>query len=487
MGQASPHVPVERGDLVGDLSQIGAALEAMAPALRRQDQSPKQFEFHDAHAKQREFLALTELEALYGGAAGGGKSDALLMAALQHVHVPGYRALLLRRTYPALNLPGAIMDRAHDWLDGTAAHWDDQDKRWTFPSGAILQFGYCDAERDLDRYKGAEFHFIGIDEVTEWPEPWYLFLFSRLRRVVGFDVAMRMRAATNPDGLGAEWVRERFGIPEDTVVTENIQTTDERVFMPARAEDNPSLDLEAYELSLSQLGPVRYQQLRFGRWLRDAGGLVYSIAGRHIIDIAPACSRYVLAIDYGFNDSTAFVVFGWRENDPTTFALMAEKRTGLTPGKAAERVQELQALYAFEAIVGDTGGLGKGYVEEARSRFQLPIEAAEKNNKRGYIELLNGALESDQLRFVRGACEPLLEEARKLPWDKERKLPAAGFEDHACDAMLYGWRRARAYYEKPPTPQAAESTIAALNRTAAEHKARYLKSLKARRPLSNIR
>src|SRR5688572_25485242 len=83
---------------------------------------------------QRAFLALDTPEALYGGAAGGGKSSALLMAALQHVHVPGYAALLLRRTYADLSLPGALMDRAREWLMNTDARWNAQTKTWHFPS-----------------------------------------------------------------------------------------------------------------------------------------------------------------------------------------------------------------------------------------------------------------------------------------------------------------------------------------------------------------
>lgn len=470
-----------------DLTELGAALDAIRPALGKLRTDTSQFLPHDAHAKQREFLAYDGLEALYGGAAGGGKSDALLMSALQYVHVPAYKSLLLRRTYPDLGLPGAIMDRAHTWLRGTAATWNDRDKRYTFPSGAVLQFGYCDTVGDLDRYKSAEFQFIGIDEVTEWPEAWVTFLFSRLRRVVGHDVPIRMRAATNPDGPGQEWVRERFGIPLDEVVTEPIHATDNRMFLPARAEDNPTLDLEAYELSLAQLGPAKYQQLRWGRWVRDSEGLVYRIKDAHLIDIAPRCTRFVLAIDYGFKDSIAFVVWGWREDDPTAYCLHAEKVAGLIPSAAAERTQELTRTWPFEAIVGDTGGLGKGYAEEARTRFRLPIEPAEKNNKRGYIDLFNGDLDRGRILFVRGATDEYVAEARKLPWDKERKLPASGFEDHACDAGLYGWRRVRAYYESVPAPKPEPGSAEARAAAAAAQKARYLADLKRSRERRRFR
>lgn len=153
--------------------------------------------------KQSAFLLLGELgfrEALYDGAAAGGKSEALLIAALQYVDVPGYAALLLRRTYQDLALPEALMDRAAQWLQGTDASWSAADHTWTFPSGATVTFGYLDTERSQYRYQSAAFQFCGLDELTQFTEAQYRFLFSRLRRKAGVNVPLRMRSATNPGG-----------------------------------------------------------------------------------------------------------------------------------------------------------------------------------------------------------------------------------------------------------------------------------------------
>lgn len=271
----------------------------------------EQYSVHIPHPKQQVFLTIQAQEAMYGGAAGGGKSDAVLMSALQYVDVPGYSALILRRTWPDLNAPGAILDRARTWLKSTDAQERDGGRMWVFPSGAKLQFGYM--QRDADKYKfqSAEYQFIGWDELTHFEEAQYTYMFSRLRRPklaclncgnavrrykskgVGwvhtsrsagprcsnvfpdpkviaqypaavkdnltiFDVPLRMRSATNPGGIGNEWVKARLVNPETRAKG--------AVFLPARLADNPSLDQSEYRESLSHLTTVDRQRLEDGDW-----------------------------------------------------------------------------------------------------------------------------------------------------------------------------------------------------------------------------
>jgi len=206
--------------------------------------------------KQLEFLSCFNKEILYGGAAGGGKSAALLMAALMFVTVPEYRALLLRRTYADLSLPGALIDLSKEWLEETDAHWNEIHKQWKFPSGATLNFGYLDNEKAKYRYLGAQFHFVGFDELTQFTASQYLYLFSRNRKIKGVDIPLRFRTASNPGGMGHEWVKQRF-------ITERKQG---RLFIPAKLFDNPHLDQESYEKNLNELDPVTRKQLKDGDW-----------------------------------------------------------------------------------------------------------------------------------------------------------------------------------------------------------------------------
>lgn len=216
----------------------------------------------DPTPRQTIFLLLNDtLEALYGGAAGGGKSEAGLAAATQFVDVPGYAALILRRSYRDLALPGALMDRSHKWWKQTDAHWDGTNHVWTFPSGAKIQFGYLEHEGDETRYQSAEFQYIFFDELTQFSAQQYTYMFSRLRRTRGMiDIPLRMRSASNPGGVGHIWVKKRWNLPSGRTGKKN------RVFVSAYLEDNPYLDQETYELSFEELSPVTKAQLRHGDW-----------------------------------------------------------------------------------------------------------------------------------------------------------------------------------------------------------------------------
>lgn len=217
------------------------------------------------------------LEALYGGAAGGGKSIGQLIGALQYVEHAGYAALILRKTYTDLSLPGALMDVANRWLGGTDAHWNDKRSTWEFPAGATLTFGYLDSPKDKYRYQSSEFQFIGFDELTQFQEFDYRYLFSRLRRLEGSNIPIRMRAGSNPGNIGHEWVKQRF----------MVEQSDNRVFLPAKLGDNPHVDKVAYEQSLDELDPITKAQLLNGDWSARKPGNKFKREWFEIVDAYP--------------------------------------------------------------------------------------------------------------------------------------------------------------------------------------------------------
>lgn len=465
---------------MADRGVVARAIEVQRERERRARVARNYVPF-DLHPKQRALLALPHRMVLYGGAAGGGKTEALAADFLQHIRRPGYSALILRRSFRALNLPGSIMHRMRQWVP--EEFWSEQEKRFTFPTSgkpATIQFGYCDHEHDLSQYQSAEFHKLGIDELTEWPEGWATFLMSRVRRKRGDDIPTGFRAGTNPGGIGGEWVRERWGIPEGVIVEHPIENGN-RYFLPARAEDNPTLDLADYEESLKELSAAKYEQLRWGRWVRDGEGFVYSSWSsanllRECPDwIAPGKVSALLAQDYGVTNDTSFNILAWREHDPCVYVVRSWKLSGLSPSENAEIVQNLEREWHFEGIVGDVGGLGKAFAEEASKRFSLPIQQADKNNKRGYIELLNGELKRLRVLIVESGCAQLVHEYKTLPWAENRLKEADGFANHCADGVLYGWRATTNYHEvaqarapRAGTPEHAAVMAEELERLAVE-------------------
>lgn len=212
---------------------------------------------HNPFDQQIDFLTYPAEELLYGGMAGGGKSDSLLMGALQYVKEPDYAALILRRSYQDLSQPGAIMDRARKWLsayvEAGIVKWDRDTKTFIFPSGATLTFGYLAHDNDLDQYQGSEFQFVGFDELTQFTEKQYTYLHSRLRKLKKSDIPIRMRAGTNPGGRGHDWVKAKFILGEVP-------------FIPSSYLDNIYLDAEEYAKSLEKLDELTKRQLMYGDW-----------------------------------------------------------------------------------------------------------------------------------------------------------------------------------------------------------------------------
>lgn len=241
-------------------------------------------------------------------------SEAMLMAAAQYVEVPGYSALLLRRTFPDLNQPGAILERSKQWWSGRA-RWVEDQKAWHFPSGSVIKFGHIEHEKDKYDYQGAEYQFIGFDELSQFTETMYRYLFSRLRRKHGIDVPLRMRAASNPGGIGHEWVKQRF-------IVEGREKG--RYFLPAGLKDNPSLNAEEYLRSLENLDPITRAQLIEGDWdIHESGG-AFSRAWFSIVDLVPSqFDRLVRAWDIA--------------STPSSFSKKADWTVGLLMGAAGGR------------------------------------------------------------------------------------------------------------------------------------------------------
>jgi len=340
------------------------------------------------------------------------------MAALQYVDVPGYAAILFRRTYADLSLPGALMSRSHEWLGGKAK-WRDSTKTWIFPSGATLSFGYLENEKDKYRYQSAEFQFIGFDELTQFTETQYRYLFSRLRRLEGVDIPLRMRSASNPGGEGHEWVKQRF-------IVEGWSKG--RPFVPAKLDDNPYLDRDEYIKSLNELDPITREQLLEGDWEAKEAGRKFKRHWFEIVDAAPAGVRRVRYWDLAATepkpgkdpDWTAGVLMCEKDG---IFFLIDVKRTRETPlgvEKLIKQTAELDGRNVEIYIEQEPGSSGKNTIDRYR-REVLKGFVCYGHKTTGSKEMranpVSSAAEAGNVKLVRGAwINDFLDEIEMFPY-----------------------------------------------------------------------
>jgi PBSX family phage terminase large subunit len=394
---------------------------------------------HKPHPKQAAFLLLNQQEVMFGGAGSSGKSDSLLMAALQYVDVPGYSALILRRTFADLSLPGAIMDRAREWMSRfPEVHWSEKQHRFTFPSGATLQFGYLETANDKHRYQGAEFQYVGFDELTQFPKADYEYLFTRLRRTKNLSVPLRMRSATNPGGPHGIWVREHFVDKPDP---------SKRIFLPATVHDNPTVSYEEYAATLERVNEVDRARMLYGDWDIQPEGLVYPEMDKTIFDSSekfkngmPPGEHYG-GIDWGFTSPAVFLIGVLDENKHFWIYYERYVRGKTVAEHAAALPRENEVLYFADSA--DPQSIAQLKKED------FIVRKANKDIKFG-INIVHEWIRSGRLH-ISSDCKALFQEAklyrRKSTQVKEEHevgdhdggdpdIPIKK-NDHALDSLRY--------------------------------------------------
>lgn len=272
---------------------------------------------------QTDFLSAPEQEVLYGGAAGGGKSYAMLADPVRYFNNPKARMLLVRRTTEELRELVAVSKELYPRAI-PGIKFLERDKTWVAPSGASLWLSYLDREDDVSRYQGQAYTWIGFDELTQWPTPYaWDYMRTRLRTSKDSGLKLYQRATTNPGGPGHQWVKKMFvdpsapGVPfwaKDLDSGEVItwpkghslegQPLLKRRFIPATLHDNPYLaDDGMYEANLLSMPEHLRKQLLEGNWDINQGAAFPEFSRRlHVIepfDIPNSWTKF-RAADYGY-------------------------------------------------------------------------------------------------------------------------------------------------------------------------------------------
>ena len=430
--------------------------------------------------RQRAFMSRPEWEALYGGAAGGGKSDALVAEALRQADIPHYKGLILRKTFPQLS---ELIDKTQALYPRAfpGAKYNSSSHVWTFPSGAKILFGDMQYASDRTKYQGQSYDYIAFDELTHFTWQEYSYLFSRCRPN-GPGTRCYIRATANPGGIGHGWVKARFVTPAPpmTPILEQaswigadgtVQTgTRSRIFVPATVYDNEAL-LEndpGYVMTLSLLPEAEKQALLYGSWDSFTGQVftewrsdpAHSRDGlyTHVIDPFPIPRHWRVwcSMDWGY--SRPFSV-GWYAVTPQRRLIRIRELYGCTdspntgvrwePTRLAKEILRIEQeddnlrgrpilRVADPAVWGSDGTESIGALME---RERVYFERGDNNRRAGKMQVHHRlAFDGDGRPglYVFSTCRGLIRTLPALVYDTVdvEDVDTAG-EDHIYDELRY--------------------------------------------------
>jgi len=406
--------------------------------------------FKPNNGPQTDFLAAPERDVLYGGAAGGGKSYAMLIDPLRFAHRAAHRALILRRSMPELR---ELIDKSRELYPKAfpGCKYKEVEKLWNFPSGAKVEFGFLERDADVYRYQGQAYSWIGFDEITHLPTEFgWNYLASRLR-TTDPEITPYMRCTANPGGVGATWVKKRYVDPYPPNESFTGEDNLTRKFIPARLDDNPYLAEDGrYEEMLKALPPTQRKQLLEGNWdVNEGAAFTEFEQDVHVITPfeIPISWERTKGIDYGYASESSCV---WGTVDPSDGTLIIYRelyQKGLTGVDLGDRItqMELSDPYSVQGVLDTaawarTGTTGPT-VGESLIRAGHKLRRADKNRIQGKIQIHEylKVQQSGRPRLqIFNTCPNLIRELQSIPLDRSNPEDVdTHAPDHAYDALRY--------------------------------------------------
>ena len=424
-------------------------LEKTTPSIQ-ESLKDKNIIFHPNEGPQTDFLAAGEKDVLYGGAAGGGKSYAMLVDPLRYAHKKAHRALILRRSMPELR---EMIDKSRELYPQAfpGAKFREVEKLWNFPSGAKVEFGFLERDADVYRYQGQAYSWIGFDEITHLPTEFsWNYLASRLR-TTDPSIQTYLRCTANPGGVGSHWVKKRY--IESNESNKSFLGLDglTRKFIPAKLADNPYLSEDGvYEQMLMSLPPIQRRQLLEGNWdVAEGAAFVEFDPTAHVITPfeLPVHWERVKGIDYGYASESCCLWGIIDINDGTLIIYRELYRKNLTGVDLGGIITDMEMEDPFSvpgvldtAAWARTGTTGPT-VGESLVKAGHKLRRADKNRIQGKIQIHEYLKVRENGRpklQIFNTCPNLIRELQSIPLSKVNPEDVdTHASDHAYDALRY--------------------------------------------------
>jgi hypothetical protein len=405
---------------------------------------------------QTAFLQSTARECLYGGAAGGGKTDALMLLPFYRKDNGKHRSIMFRRTRPQLQ---EVIDRQQAIypLVEPGIRWQEEKSRWIWPSGAITQMGFMEHEQDRLKFKTFEYDMVLFDELTSFSEKMYLFLFSR-NRTKDLSLPPIMRGGTNPGDLGHQWVfdrfisnREPYLVYEEAIDARDVKGIDgleglstTLQFIPAKLADNPKMpDRQSYVAGLKIMGEEGEAYLA-GDWNTFSGQMF-----RTPLKTGPALvwtpgSLIVRAFDYGWADP--MVIMWLRVHPDNTHEVLYEVYSPELTVDSIARIcntteQSLQVRPVLSVgghdMFNSEGTSGGESIANMLIKRGIWLEKANNDRVTGWAKVQE-LLTAGKLYCRQGMAPNLYRTLPNLVRDPNKPQDLKGKqEDHAAECLRY--------------------------------------------------
>jgi hypothetical protein len=373
------------------------------------------------------------------------------------------------------------LNRMFDLVDPQKG-FHETDLIMRFENGSVIQLAGCETMADVEKFRGGQYDLVIIDECASMNAELFMSLIVDAimptlsdrkgtlaiigtpgRTLVGpfYEATgpVAFKVGPHPDQKQFPGIRYVMSRPyeerredkwddvmfsysfhrwmtKDNVANPGIWEDQQRIkVMNGWADDHP-----------------QWRREYLGQWVADDSGFVYRYSADRN-DWEPNTKaenqwglpddhewRFVIGIDLGYDDDTAIEVAAWSETSPDFYHLgVGVNMPGLDVAQLAAEVARLADEFDPDVIVADRGGLGKMVVETLNRQYGLPVEAAEKSEKRDHIELLNSDLLRGRCKIRKGST--LAYQMSILQWDERNpKIEDRDTPNHACDAFVYVWR-----------------------------------------------